>query len=442
MDPQACPLPQVAQALEPYIKPRHEVTRIRNELHGHLHKHAQQDGTLLTAVNLTSPHDALPQKEIPATISGVRRAYLKALQAHTAAQARYDSLKADLDALSDTSKSSAQLGHSPSAVNKTLIPLLRQKEKRRRLEVIEQTYSAVIASGGDVMTTHLDNIIKNHAGEVPTPPIQNPPSFGEKPDVASRILQLKKDVLSTKHALNRFSASQLDHVSNRSATGGNSDVAGLQEALNVLTGWMETQLATIGDAEADAQHSPPTTNGHEPPSRVSIEDISTRYDDYIIARTKLLHTISSPQITPLEPISWSEPTSAGDTTKHDNSRSPAEILLPLLPALTGLKTQEQSLIHQPSHLRKLLLASEAQTQRLIMRLSEESHLVRPGAARGKDWAEAAAQADGETASYVQGRVEEGERKAIEAEEMLDRVRGMPELVGRVGEVRKKIHDEP
>ncbi|KAK3675847.1 hypothetical protein LTR78_004488 [Recurvomyces mirabilis] len=434
MDPQACPLPQVAQALEPYIKSRHEVTRIRNELHGHLHKHAQQDGTPLTAMNLTSPRDALPQKEIPTTISGVRRAYLKALQAYTAAQGRYDSLKADLDALNDTSKSSTQLGHSPSAVNETLIPLLRQREKRRRLEVIEQTYSAVIASGGDVMTTHLDDIIKNHAGEVPTPPIQNPPSFGEKPDVASRILQLKKDVLSTKHAINRVSASQPDHVSNRSTTGNNSDVAGLQEALNVLTSWMETQLATIGDAEADAQHYQSIPNDHEQSSTVSIEDISTRYDDYITARTKLLHTISKPSTPAHEPTSWSTPSNAGDATKQDNNKSAAEILLPLLPALTGLKTQEQSLLHQSSHLRKLLLASEAQTQQLIMRLSEESHLVRPGAVRGKDWAEAAAQADSDTASYVQGRVGEGERRAIEAEEMLERVRGMPELVGQVVEV--------
>ena len=147
-----CPLPSVAQALEPYLKPRHEVTRIRNELHGHLHRHVQQDGAPLTAVSLTSPRDSLPQSEIPATISGVRRAYLRALQAHAAAQARYDALKADLSALSDTKEPFAASSSAPSAVNESIVPLLRQREKRRRLEVIEQTYTAVVASGGGIVT--------------------------------------------------------------------------------------------------------------------------------------------------------------------------------------------------------------------------------------------------------------------------------------------------
>ncbi|KAK5113047.1 hypothetical protein LTR62_003626 [Meristemomyces frigidus] len=423
----SCPIPEVGQVLEPYIKTQQEVARIRSELHGNLQTYVQQDGRPLTSVNLTLPHNAGHERPIPTSMKGVRRAYLRALQAHAIAQARYDALKADLDSLTDAKESTIpDSGHM--SVENTLVPLLRQREKHRRLEIIEQTCSAVVASAEASITAHLDDIVRSRAGDLPTPPTNHPSTYDDKADVASQILQLKRELLSTKRVIENFSVNELAHVTRTPVpTRGGGELAGLQNALNVLTGWMEQQLATIGDAEAGSQTASvmALANGHEYPSPVSTDEISTAYEEYVKARETLLQTLSNPQNPP--PQASSHPFFPTSVTDQSTQRSSAEIILPFIHRLDCAKREEQTLQHQTAFTRKAIQSSEHQTQKLITRLSDESHLVRPGSSKGRDWAEAAAQAEKATMTYTKEKLQAGEKAAIAAEQTLTDIREIPKL---------------
>ncbi|KAK3062590.1 hypothetical protein LTR53_019300, partial [Teratosphaeriaceae sp. CCFEE 6253] len=162
-------------------------------------------------------------------------------------------------------------------------------------------------------------------------------------------------------------------------------------ALNELTGWMEQQLAIIGDGAGDdaaVPSDPRTTTGEEAPSPpVSLDDLAALYAEYIAARQTLLRTITNnPTLDPSQatPASAEYPPT---TAPHQPHLSPAEAVLPFLGPLTTARGRTHSLQTQSSFLRRQLTTAETSTQRLLARLADESHLVHPGANKGADWAD-------------------------------------------------------
>ncbi|KAK3114634.1 hypothetical protein LTR53_006846 [Teratosphaeriaceae sp. CCFEE 6253] len=428
LDP-PCPLPSVAEALLPYIRSRDEASQIRRKLQGHLQRQSGNGGTILSPVSLVSPREGAISSAGPG-MTGVRQAYLEALQAHSDAQAKYDTLKAELAQLSPAATSSDMpLSAGLSGVNNTLVPLLRQRERQRRLQVIDRTYSDITAVGRDAIDVHLDEIAAQQAGHPPTPPTSQPAALGDKSSSDGRILQLKKAVIVTKRIVDaRETASTAESALPKSGPG--SETAGLQSALNELTGWMEQQLAIIGDGandDAATPSNPRTTTGEETPgTTASLDDLAALYAEYIAARQALLQTIADgpasdrPQAAPT--YSNSPPT----TVPPQPHLSSAEILLPFLGPLATARGQTHSLQTQSSFLRRQLATAETSTHRLLARLADESHLVHPGANKGADWADAAADAGRETAA-----VKEGERFAAQAEEVLGQIEEGPGMLAEV-----------
>lgn len=417
MEIDECPLPEVAAALGPFIKPRNEVSAIRRNLQAYLEKQLPgEDETPLSTVNLVIPADETIQ-DPPSGLTGVRKAYWKALQADQTAQANYDSLKADLEALKRTPPPPDA---SETSTNDTYIPLLRQKENLRRLQVLERAYSSLPALPSGPLEDHL--------GAQPTPPTTTAPSSTTpktSPEVEAKSLALKKALLKTQRRVqdretrNAVAAASLppdEELPN------GAKIAGLQAALQELTVWMEEMLGMIADAEAEntAPTSVPPTPGAPPSGRkVDLAEIEASYDRYIHARRRLTHALS--------PLADSDETDTDDgaplfppanhsATTRSNKPSPAELLLPYTPHLPSLKSSEADLLQQKAFLRRQLTASEAETTTVVRRLAGESHLVQPGASRGVEWLEAAIEAEGETGMVVTGRVGFGEewgRKALE-----------------------------
>lgn len=420
-----CPLPGVAEALNPYIKPREEVARIRQELQTYLEKQLKPTDAPVSSVTLAEPH-GIQASETSSALSGVRKAYLGALQAHATAQARYDALKEELDQVS-ASDGGSDLKSLSSSVKDSYIPLLRQRERQRKLQVIDQAFTRINAAGKRPTNGRLDEIVRQRAGELPTPPMAPAPAFNEKPDVGDRVLQLKEAVLATKRRIDDLAAPLPPDVTTGSGPG--TQTAGLQDALNELTGWMEQQLAIIGEAEAEPQATSPvkTTNGHATPEVARIEDIEALYEQYLVARQQLIQTVNKPQASniPADATTMSESSTGMECEKRS---TPAETLLPYIQMITAQKQEEQSLMQQSTHLRRQIATSEAETARLIARLANESHLVHPGAGRGKDWAEAASDASRGTGQYARQRLQAGGVSAEAAKKALQEIEGLPKML--------------
>lgn len=440
----SCPLPEVASTLGPFIRPREDVTAIRRGLQSCLEKHLpREDETPLLAITLVTPQDG-KLEDPPPPLTGVRKAYWKALQANQAARAKYDALKADLDALKRPGPSAAD--SSSASVNESYIPLLRQKERVRRLRVLERAYVSLPA----LPTDALEDQLKTQLGPQPTPPSGHVPSSSSSssrnaPDVETRTLALKKAILTAQRSVrDQESRNAVSRASGpeEAELGNGSRISGLQKALQELTSWMEEMLGVIADAEAEAAttatngSSQPATPGAEasgfsqgPAKTVELDEIETAYERYLYSRRRLIHTLaSSPTESGPDDQEPLFPASTSTAAHKAPSKSPAELLLPYISSLASLKSAESALLAQKSHVRSQLSAAEDETGRLVQRLAGESHLVQPGASDGAEWAEAGREAVEETDKTVVERVNVGEVWSAKAKEALEGIEQAPQTM--------------
>ena len=427
-------LADLQNALQPFVKTRAKTARIRIDLQAQIQSHLKDNASPLSAVTLLR-QEADPDEPIAPSITGVRRAYLKALQAHSAAQARYDALKTELAQLSQETTTDRNLnGEQRNELTESYLPMLRQRERSRKLQVVDRALSAIDDAGKSSILMHVDDLVKQHAGELPGPPVKQASSFDDRADVDGRILQLKRAILTMKRAIDGH---QRETPASLNGSASEGPVGGLQSALNALTGWMETQLAIIGDGQQESSDGDaPLTNGHHDSPQPSLNDIQQLYDDYVLARQSLLHTVTNPpkvSAATSSPPSTSNP-AAGPMQTAASHKSPAKTVLPYLDSLMFAKQEEGSLLQQSAYLRRQIAASEAETRRTIARLADESHLVQPGASTSKDWAKAAAEAGKRTAAFVEQRTEAGTKSVREAEKVLAGVEKMPELLATVAKV--------
>ncbi|KAI7284333.1 hypothetical protein KC345_g2334 [Hortaea werneckii] len=423
-----CPLPEVAEALGPFIKPRDEVSRIRQELQSYLQKQAGSADVPLSTANVTASSEQDVLSPGPA-LSGVRKAYLQALRVHSEAQGKHDRLRADLERLSAGSLDENKRPDTSASVTENHLPLLRQRERQRKLQAIQRAFEGISSTGKAATNAHIDDLVRQKAGDLPAPPSVQQQAYSDKPDVDGRVLELKKAIIATKRRVDLPTTS--DSTSNddtsRQST---SEVAGLQAALQELTVWMEDQLSLIGSAEGDSQAAPSTPSTAEqatPGATSSVEDIGALYEDYIDARERLITTINSPPSTTTTPDDSRSMSRSPPSRDIERRASPAETLLPHIRRLASTKLNEQALLQQSAYLRRQISTAEGEDQRLILRLADESHIVQPGASKGKDWAEAGKEASRATTEAASGRLKAGEKATANAKKALDDIDYVPKI---------------
>ena len=408
------------------------MSAVRRELQFYLQKHLERDDHTLSVVNLAEP----PSKALgdpPIALSGVRKAYWEALQANQAAQAKYDALKADLDQFKRQSLSEdcASTGGSVcETIYEDYIPLLRQKEHLRRLQVLDQTLTSAGADSVPSTATGLDDLVKKSLGEPPTPPTCPLPKNSCPHSVEARVLELKKSLLSTKRRANTVaSQQQTSHSpSDSHKPSEEAHIAGLQSALQVLTRWMDDQLNMIANAEAEEPEPAtpdPSAPDTTPAAGLSPSDLEALYARYLDARYRLVEAVTSPpdltstaaDASPLFPAPSHQPS--------DPPASPSLTLLPHIPSLLSAKNAEASAMQRTALLRRVVDDQEAETERLVRRLAGESHLVPPNASCSEDWAQAGAEAARATKSAVLERLKAGDEALNETEATLDAIEAMP-----------------
>lgn len=443
---EGCPLPkEVAEALQPYIKTRQEVEHVRRGL--------QASFPVSTLDTARKSYSETPE---PGGLTGVRKAYLQALQAHRVAQERYDALKTELEQLSrsEPTPGGAQ-GNTTAFLTESYVPLIRQRERRRKLAIVEKTLAKITAAGGDTVVESFDKVAKREVGELPHPPSTSGYADREL-ESDYDLTRLKKAILSTKRELEEHE--ELSAQANGIAEGDinpHADLKALQKTHSELTAWMENQLAMISDVDSTKDGSSSTYSAAEnsagEEAAFSLSDIENLYKQYLDSRQRLLRVVShqerqdsspssSPDTTRRRSTSPTTPTTTTTTLDSDPSLpAPSELILPYLSRLTSTKQTSQSLSQQTTHLRRQLTLAETQTQDILTRLADESHLVQPehhhhhrrrggGVPQGQDWREAAEEAREATVNVVKKRVESGNAFAEQAVQTSESIHGLPGCV--------------
>ena len=75
-------------------------------------------------------------------------------------------------------------------------------------------------------------------------------------------------------------------------------------------------------------------------------------------------------------------------------------------------------------MRRQLAVADSSSEKLLRRHAEESHLVHPGASRGRDWARAGEEVGEATRDYVLARAKAGEIASKEADSVVRKLEGI------------------
>ena len=328
-------------------------------------------------------------------------------------------------------------GDSPALL---LLPLLRARERRRKLGAVERAVEAVEREGKGVVGAKIDEVVKRAVGDVPVLPTgQRGGMVGGiggsgREEGELRMMELKKAILGAKATIERLDGEDAHGVK---ASSGAGELFALQKARNELIGWIEQQLAIIGDAQADevdAVSSPAKANGQAEDGHVATpEEIIQLYDRYLEARRTLLDTVQSRQdFSPLASAPDSPKPPRTSSQETDAASTLATTLLPFIKPLLDTQASEQEIIQQAAYARRQLAAADSSSERLLRRFADESHLVHPGASHGRDWARAGEEAGEATRELVLARAKAGEKSSREAEVTLGKLKGFTGGLEKLG----------
>lgn len=349
------------------------------------------------------------------------------------ARERYEGLRAELDVATrnagagSSGESGVKGGEGDGG---ELMALLRARERRRKLAAVERAVAAIEREGEGVVGAKIDDVVKKAVGDVPVLPSQRGlmGGGGGREEGEMRVVELKKAILKAKSIIE---TSEEQNPKEDHQGSGTSELHALQQARNELINWIESQLALIGDAQAEESNNNTSSpiknqNGSDEDAHpiATPAEISQLYDRYLSARHSLLSTVQQPHdISPLAQAPDS-PKQKRSAETNDPSTTTATALLPFITPLLATQSTEQALIHQAAYVRRQLAAAEASSERDLRRLADESHLVHPGASRGRDWARAGEEVGEATREFVLAKAKAGEVASREADGMLGRLEGV------------------
>lgn len=396
------PLPQVSEALAPYIKTRQEALRIRRILALYLTSHIRSaDGEVVSNIILSAPGSAVQVPKVPKELSGLRKDYLRALQANVKARNEFKELSEHpLNAKSDDTR---HLGptHSRGVEDRaerlsTYLSLLQERRKYEKLSIL-QDYLEIL-NKKDVATSDYLSIDRM---EKEFPPMPEAPSVAlesvlSNSDTDLLIHRLERTVLRAKHALEteksliaklkeethieETQAEATNTESPSTGSGSGSKVAALCRTRDELIKWMEEQLANSSQINEDA--SPKNSDrkleevGGDMEQRKAA--VAARYELYLEARKGMIAAASEVVSNQGEGEGGNEDQIVDPQIesggKHKDQQA-SGILPYLTEYLIPSARAQKDLLQQESHIATSLSTQERLTVQLLDRLADESHLL-------------------------------------------------------------------
>lgn len=421
-----CPLPELAEVLWSYIKPRNEATEIRHAIGYALRDNIIALGPQLLKTTLadggTIANTATESKYL-----GVRKAYIQAVRARRDAQVRFDALKAELNELSgghgqDEHEKLAMEAVDTFAFDR--ISSIRQNQRQRKLQVVDAVLDDLAShhqSSGGWMT---DDVAKGEGYSLTPPPNSQSGCIPWHTDKESEIFQLKRAFLRARNhvdAVDSFTR-HVEIIPDNQARLNGSRAYALQCARDDLISWIENELAKISD-------NPETQNINESQHVVSENDAGTTQDQparihnlyaqYITARKSVVRSAVSTTVLPSGDDQHTTLETSTVTKTQDQRESLSSAVLAYMATLRMLSEDEPAMMQQTSYLRRQLTHDLTSTQQLVTRLADESHLVAPGSRDVFAWADATEEAKRRDAGMVWTALEAGEQSIRGAQQNLE-----------------------
>lgn len=388
------PLPQVAKALAPYIRPRHEVLRIRRILSIFL---AQNMGleSPLSITSLALPGEDTLVKKIPPEVSGLRKNYLKAIHAQIKAQDEHDRLTQELDEgnLKVMRQKQQQIEDEASTHVTTYLEFLQAQRKHQKLMIL-QNHLDLLAQKDAAQINYLsmDSIYEEIA---PAPDVPSPTSLEDNLATGNStkmlFLRLEKALLHAqgssekeKQLLAQALSEEQSETTLKKADPPNASAQAfaLKQTRDEMVHWVEEQLAQGGHSEEDfdgklsvAMKKTTLDIGQREKA------IKAKYHQYLQTRKSLLALLSAKRLAPLDtpagaPNDISLQLRNSKKNQTEISCDNASIVLPyateyLIPAVSAQKR----LLQHEFHLSKILETQSQETVHVLERLADESHLL-------------------------------------------------------------------
>lgn len=437
-----CLIPQVEDALGPYIHTRQETNRIRQTLTEYLKKQLQ-DEQPLSHLFLTCAPPSLIAKTTSIPSDGLYKQYLEALVACQSAQARYAAIKEEIHELNDEHAGN-QARQSSSGTTESVreyVQLLRQRRQHRKLEIIQDAVTRLVDSESNPVHMDLKASVKEKLGEPPQPPMASLDQNDADSKVEELTFRLKKELLVARSRLEDAKTAKSTAEAERSMEPPTvqEKVETLRKARDGLIAWVEGELAKIPEVGPDVSQMDMSFMDDEAQAsaeEISDEELASRMDElyhrYTTAREVLIANVEATIASSMPRAVETTPKPAQPARGHQRTRTNTGLartsnpdpdrlatkLLPYLSLLLSTQTSSTSLQAQTSHLRRQLNHSSSEMTKTIQRLAGESYLVPQDTKSMLAWAKAADESGAKTNAFMLEQVEAGEASIARAKTVL------------------------
>lgn len=387
-------LREIHHSLEPYIKQRQEVIRIRQILAAHLSSHVylKEGYPIFHPLSLVA---ASPNGESTLNDSrGVHKEYIRCLR--TSIKARREFVKTSKEHQLRTTSHNHTRGptrensdaHDESGPTlATFIDVVKCRRKHARLRIVQDYVD--MAQKLPATTDHLSSkVMLKDVGSLP----QVPPEVmgtvdkrqgSERTDLKDLVDQLEKAVLRAKLLFQR-EQKFLAKIKGRNSTRNDvsaSHVAKLQAlgtTRNELIAWIEMELAKTSDSSPDSddatQFKAPEkgTEGFMDNELVSIQ---RQYGQYCKLRRGLILAATGKLDQPTPAESGHHGDEMAENEPGTNSEATNHIIHSYLVEMMSISNEQKAMIQQKSHFTISLAKHLKEAGQGLDRLSEESHLL-------------------------------------------------------------------
>lgn len=384
-------IPPFVKQLTPYVKTQQEALRIRQALTLYLQSLIvfNDDTSHTSHLALCAPTDAVVDvKRTPADVSGLRKEYLKALQANIAARKDFRAASDDVALLrrqraSRTRNVDPADPQEPGADLRDYVSLLRDRRRYTKLQVFQHYLEELKAKE----PTGLD--LSEDSSQVLLPEgldVDGPDQKDPETDLEGLVHKLERAVVRARTQLDRekqlFEKVKTQHDAREKASNSVPSAVkaqALQRTRDELVQWVEERLVSEVDPDESMVQDLPAEEIEEAQRLLEQHkvQIKEQYAAYLQARRELLDAAS----TACQPVTVTPKLPSRSTHKTEilaeelPAPSPLDVLSYASETLVPLSKSQKSLALQKSYLSGLLAKEKSTTLRALHRIRDESHLL-------------------------------------------------------------------
>ncbi|KAJ5907495.1 hypothetical protein N7495_000177 [Penicillium taxi] len=388
-------IPPFLKQLAPYVKSQQEALQIRQALTSYLRSLIVFDdadpATHTSHLTLCAPTDAIVDvKRIPADLPGLRKEYLKALEANVAARKEFRAASEDVSSLRrqrlslDRPSKPVDL-QEPGAELRDYLLLLRDRRRHNKLQVFHHYLEEFrIKHHGDSEWIGAEEDSSRQL--IPEGLDEDIPSLNDTDtDLEGLIHNLERAVVRARARLDRekrlFEKIKAQHDSQgyTSEVPAATKAHALQQTRDALVQWVEERLVSGGDPDESMVQDLSPEQIEEAQSVLNRQkaQITEQYAEYLQARRELLEAASKA----CQPVTVTAKPSSRTTYKTEiipaqtPPPNPLDVLSYAKEALVPLTKSHKAMALQKSYLSRLLEKEKSTVLRALGRLSDESHLL-------------------------------------------------------------------